>query len=176
MMNCHRLVRRFSTLIVSRKRNPSFPQFTVPGKLGERNRNPIPIPIPVPLPHRAIPTMSIVTYAEKRAQRTNDEVIAMFETWIVRHGKSYNTLGEKERRFEIFKESLRFVDEHNADMSRSYSVGLNQFSDWTKEEYQSMCSGTIDEEYQSMSMSSETKMPDQVVVVCLIFYICLFLK
>ncbi|XP_057506029.1 actinidain-like [Actinidia eriantha] len=139
-MNCHRLVRRFSTLIVSGKRNPSFSQFTIPWKLGERNRNPNPNPIP--LSHRIIPTMSIVTYAEKRTRRTNDEVIAMFESWIVRHGKSYNALGEKERRFDIFKESLRFVDEHNTDMNRSYRVGLNQFSDWTNEEYQSMCSGT----------------------------------
>ncbi|PSS16086.1 Pentatricopeptide repeat-containing protein [Actinidia chinensis var. chinensis] len=53
MVNCHRLVRRFSTLIDSGKRNPSCFQVTVPGKLGERNKNPIPNPIP--LPHRTIP-------------------------------------------------------------------------------------------------------------------------
>ncbi|PSS16062.1 Actinidain like [Actinidia chinensis var. chinensis] len=85
---------------------------------------------------------SIITYAEKWAQRTNDKVIAMFESWLIRHGKSYNALGEKERRFEIFKENLRFVDEHNADMNRSYRVGLNQFADLTDEEYRSMYLGT----------------------------------
>ncbi|XP_057503350.1 actinidain-like [Actinidia eriantha] len=81
---------------------------------------------------------SIITYGEKWEQRTNDEVIAMFESWLVKYGKSYNALGEKERRFEIFKDNLRFVDKHNADVNRSYRVGLNQFSDLTDEEYSSI--------------------------------------
>ena len=42
--------------------------------------------------------------------------MAMFRSWLVKYGKSYNALGEKERIFEIFKENLRFVDEHNAEM------------------------------------------------------------
>ena len=73
---------------------------------------------------------------EKWAQRTN-VVIAMFESWLVRHGKSYNALGEKQTRFEIFKENLRFVNEHNTDMNRSYRVGLNQFSDLSNEDSRS---------------------------------------
>nr|ABQ10197.1 actinidin Act4a [Actinidia eriantha] len=85
---------------------------------------------------------SIITYGEKWEQRTNDEVIAMFESWLVEYGKSYNALGEKERRFEIFKDNLRFVDEHNADVNRSYKVGLNQFSDLTDAEYSSIYLGT----------------------------------
>ncbi|GFZ10148.1 granulin repeat cysteine protease family protein [Actinidia rufa] len=157
MMNCHRLVRRFSTLIG--KRNPSFSQFTVPGKLRERNRN----PNPIPLPHRTIPTMSIITYAEKWAQRTNDEVIAMFESWLVRHRKSYNALGEKERRFEIFKENLSFVDKHNADMDRSYRVGLNQFADLTGEEYKSMYLKTkISPRRMNVSDRYEPRVGDQL--------------
>ncbi|XP_057502568.1 actinidain-like [Actinidia eriantha] len=84
---------------------------------------------------------SIITYDKKWEQRTNDEVMAMFESWLVEYGKSYNALGEKERRFEIFKDNLRFVDEHNADVNRSYRVGLNQFSDLTVEEYQSIYLG-----------------------------------
>ncbi|XP_057501973.1 actinidain-like [Actinidia eriantha] len=69
--------------------------------------------------------------------RTNDEVMALYESWLVKYGKSYNSLGEREMRIEIFKENLRFIDEHNADPNRSYTVGLNQFADLTDEEYRS---------------------------------------
>ncbi|XP_057468703.1 actinidain-like [Actinidia eriantha] len=103
--------------------------------------------------------MSIITYTE----RTNGEVIAMFESWLVRHRKSYNALGEKERRFEIFKENLRFVDKHNADMDRSYRVGLNQFADLTSEEYPSMYLKTkISPRRMNVSDRYEPRVGDQL--------------
>jgi Cathepsin propeptide inhibitor domain (I29) len=40
-------------------------------------------------------------------------------------------------RFEIFKEALTFIAEHNAKHARgesSFTVGLNHMTDWTKEE------------------------------------------
>ena len=77
------------------------------------------------------------------AKRTNDEVKAMYESWLIKYGKSYNSLGERERRFEIFKETLRFIDEHNADTSHSYKLGLNQFADLTDEEFRSRHLGFI---------------------------------
>ncbi|GFY95956.1 cysteine proteinase1 [Actinidia rufa] len=74
---------------------------------------------------------------ENSVQRTNDQVMTMYESWLVEHGKSYNSLDEKEMRFEIFKENLRIIDDHNADANRSYSLGLNRFADLTDEEYRS---------------------------------------
>ncbi|PSS19737.1 Actinidain like [Actinidia chinensis var. chinensis] len=63
--------------------------------------------------------------------------MAMYESWFVEYGKSYNSIGEKEMRFEIFKDNLRFVDEHNAESNQSYTVGLNQFVNLSDEEYRS---------------------------------------
>ncbi|CAL5328030.1 unnamed protein product [Camellia sinensis] len=77
-------------------------------------------------------------------RRSEEELMSMYESWVVKHGKSYNgeamAVGEKERRFEIFKENLRFIEEHNAE-NRSYKVGLNKFADLTNEEYRSMYLG-----------------------------------
>jgi hypothetical protein len=43
--------------------------------------------------------MSIISYdkthPDKSTQRTDKEVMNMYEEWLVKHGKSYNALGEK---------------------------------------------------------------------------------
>ncbi|KAL5777703.1 hypothetical protein ACOSP7_010629 [Xanthoceras sorbifolium] len=88
--------------------------------------------------------MSIISYdnthVSKSSWRADDEVMGIYEAWLVKHGKVYNALGEKEKRFEIFKDNLRFIDEHNSD-NRTYKVGLNQFADLKNEEYRFMYLG-----------------------------------
>ncbi|XP_022896123.1 cysteine proteinase RD21A-like [Olea europaea var. sylvestris] len=86
--------------------------------------------------------MSIITYDQNHnmghtLRRSDDELMSLYESWLVKHGKAYNGIGEKERRFEIFKDNLRFIDEHNS-VDRTYKVWLNRFSDLTNEEYRSM--------------------------------------
>ncbi|KAK4781434.1 hypothetical protein SAY86_015536 [Trapa natans] len=85
---------------------------------------------------------SIISYDRSHGQRTDAEVRAIYESWLVRHGKAYNALGEKDRRLEIFKDNLLFIDEHNAAENRTYRLGLNRFADLTNEEYRSMYLGT----------------------------------
>ncbi|KAG2666278.1 hypothetical protein I3843_15G047000 [Carya illinoinensis] len=83
--------------------------------------------------------MSIIGYDENHGDRsswrTNDEVMAIYEGWLAKHGRAYNAIGEKEKRFYIFKDNLRFIDEHNAEKNRTYKLGLNRFADLTNEEY-----------------------------------------
>ncbi|KAK9286254.1 hypothetical protein L1049_014641 [Liquidambar formosana] len=90
--------------------------------------------------------MSIIDYNSAQhdglANRPERAVRAVYEAWLVKNGKAYNALGEKERRFEIFKDNLRFVEEHNAAGDRTYRVGLNRFADLTNEEYRSMYLGS----------------------------------
>ncbi|KAK2997815.1 hypothetical protein RJ639_025290 [Escallonia herrerae] len=89
--------------------------------------------------------MSIITYDQTHnmggagvlRDRPEAETKAIYESWLAHHGKAYNALGEKEWRFEIFKDNLRFIDEHNAVGNRTYKVGLNRFADLTNEEYRS---------------------------------------
>ncbi|PSR87959.1 Cysteine proteinase [Actinidia chinensis var. chinensis] len=89
--------------------------------------------------------MSIIDYNtkpnHKSSSRTDEEVMGIYAEWLAKHGKAYNRIGERERRFEIFKDNLKFVDEHNSE-NRSYKVGLNRFADLTNEEYRSMFLGT----------------------------------
>ncbi|KAK2974153.1 hypothetical protein RJ640_021444 [Escallonia rubra] len=89
--------------------------------------------------------MSIIkfdeTYDTKSSWRPDDEVMAVYESWLVEHRKSYNGLGEKEKRFQIFKDNFHFIDEQNV-ANRSFKLGLNGFADLTNEEYRSMYLGT----------------------------------
>ncbi|KAI5418008.1 hypothetical protein KIW84_042589 [Lathyrus oleraceus] len=59
---------------------------------------------------------------------------------MVKHQKVYNGLGEKEQRFQIFMDNVKFIDDHN-DQNHTYKLGLNQFADMTNEEH-SMYLGT----------------------------------
>ncbi|GMN57082.1 hypothetical protein TIFTF001_026191 [Ficus carica] len=96
-----------------------------------------------------------LSYPPLTSSRTDAEVREMFVKWMATHGRAYNSLGEEERRFEIFKDNLRFVDEHNAVQNRTYKVGMNNFADMTDEEYRREMLGTrSDPELKTMVASS----------------------
>nr|BAN33745.1 cysteine protease a [Symplocarpus renifolius] len=99
--------------------------------------------------------MSIIDFGEGKEGRSEKEMRLLFEGWLVEHHKSYGgDLTEKKRRFEIFKDNLRFIDEHNRlENNYSYTVGLTVFADLTNEEYKSTYLGTFtptsEEEFSS---------------------------
>jgi hypothetical protein len=71
--------------------------------------------------------MSIISYdtvhTDKSSWRSDDEVISMYKEWLVKYGKLNNSLGvsENDKRFKIFKDNLRFIDQHNSE-NRTYKV------------------------------------------------------
>ncbi|KAF9596257.1 hypothetical protein IFM89_008420 [Coptis chinensis] len=71
--------------------------------------------------------------------RSNEEAMNLYESWRKEH--AYTLLEEKENRFEIFKDNLRFIDEHNAG-NHTYKLGLNKFADLSCDEFGSMYLGT----------------------------------
>lgn len=97
--------------------------------------------------------MSILNCEHHLQQRAEVEMTAMFEAWTRRHGKAYNHLGEREKRFEIFKDNMRFIDERNA-MNLTYKLGLTRFADLSNEEYQLSYVSRVDESWQSLRGSN----------------------
>ncbi|XP_054824460.1 cysteine proteinase COT44-like [Prosopis cineraria] len=84
----------------------------------------------------------VVGHGQPAEGRSEEEVMAMYEEWLVKNQKVYNGIGEKDRRFEAFKENLRFVEAHNALDNTTYRLGLNRFADLRNEEYRAMYLGT----------------------------------
>ena len=64
------------------------------------------------VPARVVQALKLLGES-KSSWRTDEEVMSIYEGWLAKHGKAYNGLGEKERRFQIFKDNL------------SYKLGLN---------------------------------------------------
>ncbi|KAL4278752.1 hypothetical protein GQ457_03G003210 [Hibiscus cannabinus] len=106
--------------------------------------------------------MSIIDYdlnhgLLQQSSTIEAQVRRMYETWLVKHGKNYNDLGQKEDRFEIFKDNLMFILEHNS-VNRTYKVGLNRFADLTNEEYRAMYLGTrVDLKTRSNRLAGKAK-------------------
>ena len=59
----------------------------------------------------------------------------LFQKWADSHNKSYNNPQERQFRFKIFVDSYNKV-QHHKTLNKSYSIGLNQFSDMTQEEFE----------------------------------------
>ncbi|KAJ0836494.1 putative chymopapain protein [Helianthus annuus] len=76
---------------------------------------------------------SILGYAPEDITSIH-KVIHLFESWVVKHNKLYESLDEKLHRFEIFMDNLKHIDETNKKVS-NYWLGLNEFADMSHQEF-----------------------------------------
>ena len=58
-----------------------------------------------------------------------------FTNFQERFRKSYDSISALETRFQIFRSNLNEILTHNADTSQNFTLGVNQFSDLTREEF-----------------------------------------
>ena len=58
--------------------------------------------------------------------------LSEFENWKLNQGIKYESMFEDAYRERIFLENLAKIKLHNADPSRTYDMGLNQFSALTQ--------------------------------------------
>ncbi|KAL9297780.1 hypothetical protein ACSQ67_023676 [Phaseolus vulgaris] len=50
------------------------------------------------------------------------------EEWMTRYGKVYKDPEEREKRFEIFKENVNYIETFNNAANKPYQLGTNQFA------------------------------------------------
>jgi hypothetical protein len=58
-----------------------------------------------------------------------------FTNFQERFSKRYSTIQELETRFAIFRKNFIGILAHNADFSQNFTMGVNQFTDLTPEEF-----------------------------------------
>ncbi|XP_021804208.1 senescence-specific cysteine protease SAG39-like [Prunus avium] len=64
-----------------------------------------------------------------------------YEQWLARYGRVYNDINESEKRFNIFKENVGFIESSNNNAKKSYKLSINQFADLTNEEFKASRNG-----------------------------------
>ena len=82
-------------------------------------------------------TFAAIAFAGVASATLMDPNDYEFMRYVTKYNKFYETVEEFTRRMEIFVETKLTIAQLN-NRNSSYRAGLNQFSDWTNEEYESM--------------------------------------
>jgi C1A family cysteine protease len=61
--------------------------------------------------------------------------VSSFESWKARHGISFSNQFENAYREKVFLANLAEIEAHNSRNDQTYTMGLNQFSAMTQEEF-----------------------------------------
>lgn len=72
---------------------------------------------------------------------SEERTLDLFESWLAKQNKYYNDLDEKQQKFELFKDNLRYINEVN-EKKLAYWLGLNEFADMSHEQFKSRYLGT----------------------------------
>ncbi len=76
------------------------------------------------------------SFAQLSAVMDQAEASLAFQEFVSEHGKEYASPEEQKRRFEIFADNYRRINEFNEKNSPRLTVGVNQFADLTDEEFE----------------------------------------
>ena len=85
----------------------------------------------------------------------NDEW-KQFTHFQERFSKKYENIEELETRFQIFRHNLRDIVIHNLDHTQNFTMGVNQFTDLTPEEFKSQWVGGLKAEVGSYGCKTFT--------------------
>ena len=66
-----------------------------------------------------------------------------FHDFQVRFSKIYGSVEELESRFQIFRTNLRSIILHNLDQTQNFTMGINQFTDLTPQEFKDQFVGGL---------------------------------
>jgi C1A family cysteine protease len=77
-----------------------------------------------------------------------------FTNFQERFSKTYSNIQELETRFAIFRENFIGILSHNADLSQNFTMGVNQFTDLTPEEFRAQYVGRLKAEVGSYGCKS----------------------
>ncbi|KAL1060528.1 hypothetical protein V6Z11_1Z091400 [Gossypium hirsutum] len=73
---------------------------------------------------------------------------------MVDYGREYESELEKEKRLNIFKENLEYIESFNNGGNKSFKLGLNEYADMTQDEFLASHTGYKMQYYPTLSKST----------------------
>lgn len=80
-------------------------------------------------------SLASLSQATSRVTFQNPLIADHHKKWITRFSRVYTNELEKKMRLDVFKKNLKFIEEFNKKGDKTYKLGVNEFSDWTEEEF-----------------------------------------
>ena len=80
---------------------------------------------------------NVLTAPHELSTGSIGEKQAAFAQYIAEYGRSYASKDSIEERFNTFSQNYDNIKAHNANETRTYTMGLNEFADMTVEELNS---------------------------------------
>ena len=77
-------------------------------------------------------------YITYKDNQNVDMMINRWDTFIdyfVEHDRYYNSFSDVSERFNVFHDNLDFIKNHNDNTNSSFTLGVNQFTDMTNQEF-----------------------------------------
>ncbi|AAF88126.1 Putative cysteine proteinase [Arabidopsis thaliana] len=62
-------------------------------------------------------------------------IVDYHQQWMIQFSRVYDDEFEKQLRLQVLTENLKFIESFNNMGNQSYKLGVNEFTDWTKEEF-----------------------------------------
>jgi C1A family cysteine protease len=92
----------------------------------------------VPTQGNAAKLFGALAQPELFTSKPTSDLEVQFRDFIRKYGKQYSSQEEYNARFATFKETLAFIEKHNADTTKTHKVGLNHFADMTHDEFSTL--------------------------------------
>lgn len=68
-------------------------------------------------------------------------MIVRHKQWMTIYGRQYKDMEEKEKRYNIFKANVEYIDFVNSAGIKPYKLGVNEFADLTNDEFNAAYAG-----------------------------------
>jgi len=78
------------------------------------------------------PNTRVLTEEETAAAVADEQIVKQFNSFTSKYHRSYLTKAEYQARLQAFRVNYEAIKGHN---ETDFQLGLNQFADWTPEEY-----------------------------------------
>jgi C1A family cysteine protease len=96
----------------------------------------------------------------------DENIWKKFTSFQEKFNKVYFNIDEVERRFTIFKNNLKIITTHNSLFNQNFTLGINQFTDLTSDEFRKQYTTNIDTKVGNYGCTtftnSTTNVPDYI--------------